>query len=71
VTLSRIGSIAYTVCMVMGMFVGRIADVFGHQMVFIVGVFLYAVGFLAASFATQVWQLYLTHGVIWGLSVAW
>jgi OFA family oxalate/formate antiporter-like MFS transporter len=53
------------------MFVGRISDVFGHQIVFIVGVVLYAVGFLAASFATQVWHLYLTHGVIWGLSVAW
>lgn len=66
----RIGSIAYTVCMVFGMFIGRICDVFGHRPVFLTGVLLYAISFLLASFTTAVWQLYLTHGVLWGASVA-
>lgn len=56
--------------MVFGIVVGRLSDMFGHRKVYIVGVALNFIAFLLASFVTQLWQLYLTHGVLWGLSVA-
>ncbi|KAI9032964.1 major facilitator superfamily domain-containing protein [Hyaloraphidium curvatum] len=68
--LAWIGSIAYTVCMAFGLVSGPMSDYIGHRWVFIIGTGLYAVSFLLASFAVAAWQLYLTHGVLWGLAIA-
>lgn len=68
--LAWIGSIGYFACMILGIFVGRVSDIWGHQRVLIAGTLLFALSFLLSSFATQVWHLYLTQGIIYGLSLA-
>ena len=42
---------------------------FGRPYVMSAGVLLMAAGFIAASFATQIWHLYLTQGVMVGLGI--
>lgn len=50
-----------------GPFTGSICDHFGHRQAAIVGVIIMALSLVAAGFATQVWHLYLTQGVLYGL----
>lgn len=41
----------------------------GRNAVMLTGVFLMAGGFIAASFAQEIWQLYLTQGLMCGLGI--
>lgn len=50
-----------------GPFTGSICDYFGHRQAALVGVIIMTLSLAAAAFATQVWQLYLTQGVLYGL----
>ncbi|GME82795.1 unnamed protein product [Ambrosiozyma monospora] len=47
-----------------------IAAVFGLKFTGILGTFVYFAGFLLCSFATKLWQLYLTQGVLVGVGFA-
>lgn len=42
---------------------------FGRSIVMTVGVFMMSGGFISASFAKQIWQLYLSQGVVVGLGM--
>lgn len=68
--LAWIGSIAYASCTVLGIFVGRVSDLFGHQKVLAFGTCLVSLALILSSFATSVWHLYCTQGIMWGLGVA-
>lgn len=67
--LAWVGSIAYASCTVLGVPVGRISDVFGHQKVLAFGTVMFTLSMILSSFATQLWMLYLTQGVLYGLGV--
>lgn len=67
--LSWVGSIAYASAQVLGVFVGRISDVFGHQKVLAFGTVTFTLSMILSSFATQLWMLYLSQGVLYGLGV--
>ena len=49
-------------CTILTREVGRVA-------VMSVGVVLFSGGFIAASFASQIWHLYLTQGLLVGLGI--
>ena len=42
---------------------------FGTHVPLLIGVILQTAGFIAASFATQIWHLYLSQGFLVGLGV--
>jgi MFS family permease len=66
-SIAWIGSIGACLMGGLGIYTGKLSDYYGNnRMVFIGGV-LIASGFLLASFANEVWQLYLTQGVIAGI----
>lgn len=69
-TLAWIGSIAYTCSTGLGLFVGRTSDIVGHQWVLLFGSLLFATSWLLSSFATQVWQVMITQGLLYGLALA-
>ena len=68
--LAWVGSIAYASCTVLGVIVGRVSDLFGHQRVLAFGTTLFILSMICSSFATQLWQLYITQGLMYGLAVA-
>ncbi|ODV60187.1 MCT family MFS transporter, partial [Ascoidea rubescens DSM 1968] len=45
-------------------------QIFGFYETLFLGVFLQALGYISSSFATQIWQLYLSQGVCVGISFA-
>ncbi|KAF9920777.1 hypothetical protein FBU30_009287 [Linnemannia zychae] len=62
-----IGSLAVMALDLAGPFTGSICDYFGHRQSALVGVVVMTLSLAAAAFATQVWQLYLTQGILYGL----
>ncbi|KAI9002101.1 major facilitator superfamily domain-containing protein, partial [Hyaloraphidium curvatum] len=68
--LAWVGSIAYASCTVLGVLVGRVSDLWGHQRVLAAGTLLFTISMLLSSFTTALWQLYLSQGVLYGLGVA-
>lgn len=67
--VSLIFSISGFLYFTVGAFAGQLADRFGPRYVALAGMFFLAGGLLAASFATELWQLYLTYGLGVGLGV--
>ncbi|KAF9295555.1 hypothetical protein BGZ88_001870 [Linnemannia elongata] len=65
--LAWIGSLAIMALDLAGPFTGSICDYFGHRQAALIGVVIMTLSLTAAAFATQVWQLYLTQGVLYGL----
>ncbi|KAG0364982.1 hypothetical protein BGX24_004327, partial [Mortierella sp. AD032] len=65
--LAWIGSLAIMALDIAGPFTGSICDYFGHRQAALVGVIIMTLSLVAAAFATQVWQLYLTQGLLYGL----
>src|SRR5438874_8540008 len=49
---------------------GRLGDAYGHRKIFIIGVALFGVGSLLASFATSVGQLIVGEAVIEGIGAS-
>eukprot|EP00127_Corallochytrium_limacisporum_P001598 Clim_evm1s69 gene=Clim_evmTU1s69 len=60
------GAMCLTLRALGGPFSGAWAVRFGSQMVIIFGGILAALGLLTSSFVTEVWQLYITYGVMIG-----
>lgn len=67
---SFIGSIAAAIMLASGALTGRLADRFGPRVVVAAGAFLLSLGLFLSSFATAIWQIYLTYGVVLGLGVS-
>jgi MFS family permease len=66
-TIAWIGGISAALMTGFGVYSGKLADYYGNnKMVFLGGCFMGA-GYFLASFSTQVWQLYLTQGLIVGI----
>ncbi|PSN71373.1 major facilitator superfamily protein [Corynespora cassiicola Philippines] len=64
-----VGGFNFSLAVLIAPFVTYIARLYGPRAPMIVGVFLFSGAFLAASFACQLWQLYLTQGIMVGLGV--
>ncbi|KAG0055763.1 hypothetical protein BGZ83_007488 [Gryganskiella cystojenkinii] len=64
--LAWIGSLAIVTLDVAGPFTGSICDHFGHRQSALVGVVIMGLSLVAAAFATKVWMLYLTQGILYG-----
>ncbi|KAF9115224.1 hypothetical protein BGX27_008589 [Mortierella sp. AM989] len=64
--LAWIGSLAIMSLDLVGPFAGSICDHFGHRESALVGVIIMSLSLLAAGFSTEVWQLYLTQGLLYG-----
>jgi len=45
-------------------------DIFGARLLILLGILTHVAGYILASFSTQIWQLYLTQGVLPGVAVA-
>ncbi|KAK5168845.1 uncharacterized protein LTR77_006154 [Saxophila tyrrhenica] len=64
-----IGGLEFGACMLISPACTILTREFGRSAVMTVGVFTMAGGYIAASFAEQIWQLYLTQGVMVGLGM--
>jgi len=53
-----------------GPFAGSICDHFGHRQSAFMGILIMTLSLLAAAFATEVWQLYLTQGILYGMGAS-
>ncbi|KAJ3358515.1 hypothetical protein GGF32_000357 [Allomyces javanicus] len=69
--LSLIGALGPSTMFVSGgLFVGHLAERLHFRTVILTGSLLIAAGLFLASFATQVWQLLFTQGILFGLGCA-
>ncbi|KAF9306626.1 hypothetical protein BGZ74_004788 [Mortierella antarctica] len=68
--LAWIGSLAIMALDIAGPFTGAICVHFGHRQAAVVGVFVMTIALVAAAYSTEVWQLYLTQGVLYGLGAS-
>lgn len=64
-----IGGLEFGVALVISPGVTILTREFGRKLVMISGVLMMSGGYIAASFASQIWQLYLTQGVLVGLGI--
>ncbi|PKM67600.1 MAG: MFS transporter [Firmicutes bacterium HGW-Firmicutes-19] len=62
-------SIAIFVFAFATLFAGRLQDRFGPRLVATIGISLYSGGLMLTSFASELWQLYITYGIIAGAGV--
>ncbi|KAF8933678.1 hypothetical protein BGZ52_007041 [Haplosporangium bisporale] len=65
--LAWIGSLTMMTLDVTGPFTGAICVHFGFRQSGFVGVLIMTMSLVAAAYATEVWQLYLTQGILYGL----
>lgn len=63
-----IGGLTVFLGQILAPFVVVLYDVFGYKAVCYTGVAIQTLGFILASFATRLWQLYLTQAVLVGVS---
>ncbi|KAK3805783.1 MAG: major facilitator superfamily domain-containing protein [Benniella sp.] len=64
--LSWVGSIGTAAMFIPGPFVAPMTRILGLRSVVAIGILIASVGFILASFATELWQLYLTQGFMFG-----
>ncbi|KAI9710053.1 MAG: hypothetical protein M1812_007517 [Candelaria pacifica] len=62
-----IGGFNFSMAMLVAPLVTITARLYGTQVPMLIGVTLLTAGFISASFATQIWQLYLSQGVLVGI----
>ncbi|KAL7749182.1 hypothetical protein RI367_005332 [Sorochytrium milnesiophthora] len=65
--VSLVASLSSGVMFALAFLSGRLADVYGIRTVSLVGTAIIAAGLLAASWASAIWQLWLTQGVMCGV----
>ncbi|KAF9434464.1 hypothetical protein BGZ76_007986 [Entomortierella beljakovae] len=68
--LAWVGSLAVMALDIFGPFAGSFCDYFGHRESSLIGTVIMALSLVAASFATEIWHLYLTQGVLYGLGAS-
>ncbi|KAF9295559.1 hypothetical protein BGZ88_001874 [Linnemannia elongata] len=64
--ITWIGTLAMTLLDALGPFTGAICDYFGHRTSILIGASVMTLALVLAAFSTQVWQLYLTQGLLYG-----
>lgn len=64
-----VGSIGAGLMTAVGMLVGALSEYIGNNKVIFMGAILIAVGYVLASFATELWHLYFTEGLIVGIGL--
>ncbi|KAJ9075505.1 hypothetical protein DSO57_1035455 [Entomophthora muscae] len=67
-SLEYVGTVNMAVLNISCLVTGRLDDKFGHRRCILGGAIVYGLGLLMSSFATQVWHLILTQGVMMGAS---
>lgn len=65
-----IGSLASTLYMTLGVFMGRLADLWGHEKSLALGSLLMVSSLFIASVSTEFYQIALTQGVMFGLGAS-
>jgi MFS family permease len=72
-SIATVNGVATFIGFLIAPYVGRLADRMGYRNVTWIGGFTMFVGFMTSSLTNQLWQLYLTYGVIVavGLQLAW
>ncbi|KAJ3215111.1 hypothetical protein HDU67_000815 [Dinochytrium kinnereticum] len=66
-TVSLVGSFGAAVLPALGMLSGRLAEKFGFQRMIIIGASIISIGLILGSFCTQIWQLFITQGLLTGI----
>ncbi|KIW42984.1 uncharacterized protein PV06_06473 [Exophiala oligosperma] len=66
---TSIGSLDFGIAMLSALLVTRLARTVGIRPLTLLGSFIFGGGFMAASFASHIWHLYLSQGVLVGLGV--
>ncbi|KAG0365535.1 major facilitator superfamily domain-containing protein [Gamsiella multidivaricata] len=69
-SIAFIGTLGSSTTYFAGFVSGASADKFGYRFTALLGTAVMAVALLLASFATQVWQLYLSQGVLFGIGAS-
>lgn len=65
--IALIGSVGAGLMLALGVYSGAWADKYGNCYMIFAGGLLIGIGYLLASFSTEVWHLFLTQGVITGI----
>ncbi|KAF8941404.1 hypothetical protein BGZ58_009487 [Dissophora ornata] len=65
--ISWVGSIGTAAMFIPGPFVAPMTRFLGLRAVVAIGIILASLGFITASFATQLWHLYMTQGLLFGI----
>jgi MFS family permease len=64
---SWIGSVGFGIFAFLGSFAGQWADRFGNDRMVFIGGLIVALAYFLASICTELWQLYLTQGLLAGI----
>ncbi|KAK9688549.1 hypothetical protein K7432_014375 [Basidiobolus ranarum] len=68
--IALVGTIESTTCYVVGVLSGPLAERLGFRLSILTGSVILAASLIGASFATQLWQLYLTQGFLLGVGAS-
>ncbi|RKP08177.1 major facilitator superfamily domain-containing protein [Thamnocephalis sphaerospora] len=68
--IAFVGSVAFASLGLFGVLTGRVGDWLGYRITLFIGMLFMALGLLLASFATEVWHLYLTQGLMFGIGTS-
>lgn len=66
-TLALVGSTGISLIATLGIVTGWLSDRFGYRNMAVLGSCIFATGYVLASFATEVWHLVLSQGVVVGI----
>ncbi|KAF9100269.1 hypothetical protein BGX29_009302 [Mortierella sp. GBA35] len=69
-SIAFVGSVGSAVTYLAGFLAGIVADRFGFRLTAMTGSVVMTVALILASFSTQVWHLYLTQGVLFGIGAS-
>ena len=64
--LAAVGSLSFGMTFMFGPLSGILCDQFGLRVTIIIGTIISVAGVLTTSFCSQLYQLYITYGVLWG-----
>ncbi|KAJ3197288.1 hypothetical protein HK101_004769 [Irineochytrium annulatum] len=64
--VNLVGALGAAVMPALGIVSGRLAERFGFSRMIVIGSVILTVGLMLASFCTEIWQLFLTQGIIYG-----
>ncbi|KAF9389689.1 hypothetical protein BGX21_011645 [Mortierella sp. AD011] len=67
--ISWVGSIGTASMFILGPFVAPMTQLLGLRAVVAIGIVVSSLGLISSSFATQLWQLYITQGFLFGCGV--
>ncbi|KAF9185226.1 hypothetical protein BGZ51_002715 [Haplosporangium sp. Z 767] len=66
-SIAFVGTTGSSVTYLAGFLAGIVADRFGFRITAVAGAIIMTVSLILASFATQLWHLYLTQGILFGI----